>query len=87
MILLLNILRKIVDLKDSFLSVSRINLLSPSVFKVLIFITPCKAFPPNMELEGPLTTSISEARFPETSKRLLTLQKPAGRIEIPSSKI
>ena len=43
--------------------------------------------PPNLALEGPFKISILEARFKETSKRLFTLQNPAGLIGRPSSKI
>ena len=48
-------------------------------------INPCNALPPNTELDDPLMTCISEERFPETSNRLFTLQKPKGRIGISSS--
>ena len=48
-------------------------------------ISPCNALPPNTELDDPLMICISEERFPETSNRLFTLQKPKGRIGISSS--
>ena len=43
--------------------------------------------PPNLELDGPFKISTLEDKFVETSKRLLTLQNPAGLIGKPSSKI
>ena len=52
-----------------------------------MLIAPCSALPPNLALDGPFRVSTLDARFKEVSKRLLTLQNPAGLIGRPSSRI